>query len=81
MLYFLCQFFCLGFWDVSYSNINISVESTRFIEDGSGLHDAKIVDRTWRYVNKCGGLINDLKTIESCLSLFTNIFTLQVRQG
>ena len=40
---------------VSYTNLNISVEDTRFIEDGSVPSDAKIVDRTWKYVNKQGG--------------------------
>lgn len=40
---------------VSYQNLRISVESTRFIEDGSVPRDAEIVDRTWRYVNKRGG--------------------------
>lgn len=40
---------------VSYTNLNISVDATRFIEDGSVPTDAKVVDRTWKYVNKCGG--------------------------
>ncbi|MFX4235390.1 DUF4236 domain-containing protein [Aliarcobacter butzleri] len=40
---------------VSYQNLNVSVEDTRFIEDGSVPRDAKIVDRTWKYVNKRGG--------------------------
>lgn len=40
---------------VSYPNLNISVESTRFIEDGSVPRDAEVVDRTWKYVNKRGG--------------------------
>ena len=40
---------------VSYPNLRISVESTRFIEDGSVPGDAKVVGRTWKYVNKRGG--------------------------
>lgn len=44
-----------GVGAVSYQNLRISVESTRFIEDGSVPRDAKIVDRTWKYVNKRGG--------------------------
>ncbi len=40
---------------VSYPNLNISVEDIRFIEDDSVPKDAKVVDRTWRYVNKRGG--------------------------
>lgn len=44
-----------GVGAVSYPNLRISVESTKFIEDGSVPRDAKIVDRTWKYVNKRGG--------------------------
>lgn len=44
-----------GVGAVSYLNLRVSVESTRFIEDGSVPRDAKIVDRTWKYVNKRGG--------------------------
>jgi len=44
-----------GVGAVSYPNLNVSVESTRFIEDGSVPRDAKVVDRTWKYVNKRGG--------------------------
>jgi len=46
---------------VSYPNLNISVESTRFIEDGSVPRDARVVDRTWQYVNKRGGPDNRFK--------------------
>lgn len=44
-----------GVGAVSYPNLRISVESTRFIEDGSVPGDAKVVGRTWKYVNKRGG--------------------------
>lgn len=44
-----------GVGAVSYPNLRISVERTRFIEDGSVPRDAKVVDRTWKYVNKRGG--------------------------
>lgn len=44
-----------GVGAVSYPNLRISVESIRFIEDGSVPRDAKVVDRTWKYVNKRGG--------------------------
>ena len=44
-----------GVGAVSYPNLNILVEDTRFIEDGSVPRDAKVVDRTWKYVNKRGG--------------------------
>lgn len=40
---------------VSYQNLNVSVEDARFIEDGSVPRDAKVVDHTWKYVNKRGG--------------------------
>lgn len=44
-----------GVGAVSYPNLRVSVESTKFIEDGSLPRDAKVVDRTWKYVNKRGG--------------------------
>ena len=44
-----------GVGAVSYSNLRVSIESTRFIEDGNVPRDAKVVDRTWKYVNKRGG--------------------------
>ncbi len=44
-----------GVGAVSYPNLNISVKDTKFIEDGSVPSDAKVVDRTWKYVNKRGG--------------------------
>jgi hypothetical protein len=40
---------------VFYKNLQISSVTTRFIEDESVPRDARIVDRTWRYVNKSGG--------------------------
>lgn len=44
-----------GVGAVSYPNLRVSVECTRFIEDGSVPRDAEIVDRTWKFVNKRGG--------------------------
>lgn len=44
-----------GVGAVSYQNLNILVEDTRFIEDGGVPRDAKVVDKTWKYVNKHGG--------------------------
>ena len=44
-----------GVGAVSYPNLQVSVESTRFIERGSFPRDVKVVDRTWKYVNKRGG--------------------------
>lgn len=44
-----------GVGAVSYENLNISVEETKFIEGGNVPRDAKVVDRTWKYVNKHGG--------------------------
>ena len=44
-----------GVGAVSYPNLRISVENTRFIEDGSVPRDAKVVDITYKYVNKRGG--------------------------
>ena len=39
---------------VSYNNLQLSVQPSRFIEDEGVPNDAKIVDYTWRYVNKNG---------------------------
>ncbi|WP_119716988.1 DUF4236 domain-containing protein [Cognatilysobacter tabacisoli] len=40
---------------VGYRELRLAVQSARFIEDGTPPHDATVVDRTWRYVNKSGG--------------------------
>jgi hypothetical protein len=66
-----------GVGAVSYPNLNISVESTRFIEDGRVQRDAEIVDRTWKDVNKRGGPDKRFKITESYPSLFTKIYILQ----
>jgi hypothetical protein len=44
-----------GVGAVGYDSINLQHSTTRFIEDGSVPRDARIVDQTWRYVNKNGG--------------------------
>lgn len=44
-----------GIGAVGYRNLQATVEVTRFIEDGPAPPDAKVVDYTWRYVNKSGG--------------------------
>lgn len=40
---------------VSYKNLMLAASQTRFIEDGSVPKDARVVDKTWKYVNKKGG--------------------------
>lgn len=40
---------------VGYGTLEIDVEPSRFIEEGGVPADARVVDRTWRYVNKKGG--------------------------
>lgn len=44
-----------GVGAISYDDLRFEWCATRFIEDGSVPSDARIVDRTWRYVNKKGG--------------------------
>lgn len=44
-----------GVGAVGYQELNIDVSSTRFIESEAVPRDAKIIDRTWEYVNKSGG--------------------------
>lgn len=38
----------------NYSDVDIRIEKSRFIEEESVPKDAKVVDRTWKYVNKNG---------------------------
>ena len=44
-----------GVGAVGYQELRIDVKPSRFIEDGATPRDAKVVDRTWKYVNKSGG--------------------------
>lgn len=44
-----------GVGAVSYGQLRLLVEPTRFIEDSSPPSDATVVGQTWRYVNKSGG--------------------------
>lgn len=40
---------------VAYGDLRVDTTEVRFVEDGAVPHDAVVVDRTWRYVNKKGG--------------------------
>ncbi|WP_116807307.1 DUF4236 domain-containing protein [Steroidobacter cummioxidans] len=44
-----------GVGAVSYSKLSVNNIDSRFIEEEGVPRDAKVVDRTWRYVNKSGG--------------------------
>lgn len=44
-----------GVGAVGYQELRLNVRPSRFIEDEAVPRDAKVVDRTWRYVNKSGG--------------------------
>lgn len=44
-----------GVGAVSYERLDVEVSATRFVEDGRVPSDAKVVDRTWQFVNKKGG--------------------------
>jgi len=44
-----------GVGAVGYQELRVNVKPSRFIEDGAPPQDAKVVDRTWKYVNKSGG--------------------------
>ena len=44
-----------GVGAVSYRNLSIDAKPTRFIEEERVPSDARVVDYTWRYVNKNGG--------------------------
>lgn len=59
-----------GVGAVSYQELRVQVGTTRFIESASVPRDAKIVDRTWKYVNKSGGpdrRFKDNKELPVCL--------------
>jgi len=40
---------------VSYSDVRVDVAEVRFLEEQEVPSDTKVIDRTWRYVNKKGG--------------------------
>jgi len=44
-----------GVGAVNYNDLLVERQQTRFIEEGQVPGDARVVDRTWRYVNKKGG--------------------------
>jgi hypothetical protein len=44
-----------GIGALSFEQLEVSAVEQRFIEEGGVPPDAKVVDRTWRYVNKKGG--------------------------
>ena len=44
-----------GVGAVSYSELAVQIDTSRFVEDEGVPNDAQVVDRTWRYVNKSGG--------------------------
>lgn len=53
-----------------YEDITTNIETTRFIEEEAVPKDAKIVDHTWKYVNKSGGpdkRFKDNKKLPVCL--------------
>ena len=40
---------------VKYDDLTFETSATRFVEDTTVPNDAKIIDKTWKYVNKSGG--------------------------
>lgn len=55
---------------LNYEDITITVKGTRFIESESVPSDARIVDHTWKYVNKSGGpdkRFSDNKQLPVCI--------------
>lgn len=59
MLYFFPEriliYDCDGIGAVGYDQLSVNVSNGRFVEDNIVPSDARIVDRTWKYVNKSGG--------------------------
>lgn len=59
-----------GIGAVSYPELQITVKQTQFIEGDAVPRDAKVVGRTWTYVNKSGGpdrRFNNNREIPICL--------------
>jgi hypothetical protein len=59
-----------GVGAVGYQDLRVHVGTTRFIENESVPRDAKVVDKTWMYVNKSGGpdrRFKDNKELPICL--------------
>lgn len=59
-----------GVGAVSYENLKLDISPTQFIEEGGVPKDAKVVDHTWKYVNKRGGpdkRFKDNRQIPLCL--------------
>ncbi len=55
---------------LSYSDLTSTVSGTRFVESETVPSDAKIADRTWKYVNKSGGpdkRFSDNRQLPVCL--------------
>ncbi|MDD5087473.1 MAG: hypothetical protein PHI18_01570 [bacterium] len=44
-----------GVGAIAYSDLNLGISSTNFVEEEGVPSDSKIVGQTWRYVNKSGG--------------------------
>jgi hypothetical protein len=44
-----------GVGAVGFEQVNVTLGERRFIEDGAVPSDSRVVDKTWRYVNKKGG--------------------------
>lgn len=58
------------FASIMYKNLRFSSKNTRFIEDDSVSSDSKIIDFTWKYVNRDGGpdrRFSNNKKIPVCL--------------
>lgn len=59
-----------GVGAINYDRLNINFDQTRFIEDSSVPSDARVVDHTWRFVNKSGGpdrRFNNNRQVPICL--------------
>lgn len=55
---------------LNYSDLKSSVSGTRFVESESVPSDAKVIDKTWKYVNKSGGpdkRFSDNRQLPVCL--------------
>jgi hypothetical protein len=59
-----------GVGGVHFNQLKIRVAPTRFVEDSAAPHDATVVGKTWRFVNKSGGpdrRFNNNRELPVCL--------------
>lgn len=66
---------------ISYSNLNLDARSYIFIEDEALPGDGKVIDKTWKYVNKKGGPDRRFKNNKEIPVLEYELLTMSSNSG